>query len=42
MCDDSGKGSVGASSPEIACTTGDRGSKVDSSSKDLIERGHVI
>ena len=42
MCDDAGKSSVQASTPKVASSAGDRGTKTDASCENLVKRGHVI
>ena len=42
MCDDAGESSVQASTPKVASTAGDRGTKTDASRENLVKREHFI
>ena len=39
MRDDSGESSIQASTPKVACTAGDRGSKADAGCENLVTGG---
>ena len=41
MCDDAGESSVQASTPKVASTAGDRGTKTDASRENLVKRAVI-